>query len=86
MALALALSQCGDNRQLRTFYRDGYLYDYETAARKEGMSGQELDRMVASMLMPQILKIVLEDVATNGKAFDGTLGGGTRPWRRKRYS
>lgn len=85
MALALALSQCGDNRQLRTFYRDGYLYDYESLAQQQGLKGQELNSMVATMLMPQILKIVLEDVGTNGRAFDGTFGG-TKPWRRKQYT
>lgn len=86
MALAFALFQCGDSKQLKTFFRDGYLYDYETPARQQGMSGQELSGMVASMLMPQIFKILFEDVGTNGKAFDGTLGGETKSWRRKRYA
>jgi hypothetical protein len=85
MALALALSQCGDNQQLKTFYSGGYLYDYEASVQKQGLRGQELSRMVAKMLMPQILKIILDDVATDGRAFDGTLGG-SKPWRRKRYS
>lgn len=81
MALALALYQCGDDRQLKTFIRDGYLPDYGSSQTRE---------MVAHMLMPQILKYVIEDCGTEGRGFDLLYNLRTRSphltWRRKIYN
>ena len=86
MALALALYQCGDERKLKTFISNGYLPDYESSAKGQGLSKQDLQGMIATMLLPQILKIQLEDIATNGRSFIEMPGKWSKAWRRKQYS
>ncbi|HNE06002.1 MAG TPA: HEAT repeat domain-containing protein [Anaerolineales bacterium] len=86
MAIALLLYQCGDDRALKTFIRDGYFFDYFSTSKSMGrMSKGELQDTIAFMYRQEILKKIFEDIATNGRGFNGPLGPSSKPWIRKQY-
>lgn len=85
IAIAFLLYQCDDDHPFKAFVRDGYFTDYFSAGKGTRLSKEEVRGMIASMYAPQILKILFEDIATNGRGFNGPLGPSSKPWRRKRY-
>lgn len=92
MALAFALFQCGDDRQLKGFIRDGYLPDYEQEFSMVGQqyTKEKLNGYIAFKFMPMVLKIVIEDCGTEGKGFDVLYNlrssSPSLVWKRKQYN
>ena len=88
MALALALLQCGDDSYLKKFIQQGYLYDYFKHPRDRSISSEDERNVIAFMFMGQLLKIVLEDCATDGHGVDVLYSlrqNSSLAWKRKVY-
>jgi hypothetical protein len=88
MALALALLQCGDDGYLKKIVQQWYLYDYFKNSGDRSIPKGEMHNVIALMYMGQMLKIVLEDCATDGRGVDVlyTLRrNSSLPWKRKVY-
>ena len=88
MALALALLQCGDGGYLKKFIQQGYFYDYFKQPRDRSASKEDERNVIAFMYMGELLKIVLEDCATDGHGVDVLYRlrqNSSLAWKRKVY-
>jgi hypothetical protein len=85
MAAALALLQCGEDRQIKALIRDGFLEDYFSTRTDTCLDDKALRRGISSLYSRKILGILIEDIATEGKGFSTPLNASPKTWKRKKY-